>query len=114
MDIKQLKTNDNIQFGRKQFPKDKILIVGEEINEKEYEALITMGKEISVLEGNVPVGPSVAELEISDLKEQIVALREFNEGLKKELHDAEKERDSLKALLEKAEMDAKPQKEKGK
>jgi hypothetical protein len=100
MDIKQLRTNANIQFGRKQFPKDTILTVGNEINEKEYEALITMGKEIFVLSEKVSTGPSMSAIEEIEILEHIDAIEEANKKLLEENTAIKIENEELKAELQ--------------
>jgi cell division protein FtsB len=84
---KQLIANDNILFGRKHFAKGAILTVGKEITEKEAEALLSMGKEISVLdEGVSSVGSSIEQEElITVLEKEKAALTAENAALMTEI-----------------------------
>jgi len=66
MKTKKLKTNSWIIRGGKQIPPDTILTVGKEIDEKQAEALLSMGKEISPVEETTgqpekPEGPNKAD-----------------------------------------------------
>lgn len=63
---KKIMTNSAIILGRKSIPAGKILIVGRDINQEEFETLRTMGKEASEITGAVP---EVDQL--GDLKKQL-------------------------------------------
>jgi hypothetical protein len=63
---KKIKTNSWVILEGKQIPPDTILTVGKDINEKQAEVLLSMGKEISVVEETTekpekPEGPNKAD-----------------------------------------------------
>lgn len=96
----QLKANENIQFGRKHFEKGSILIVGDEITEKEYEALIGMGKEISVIDEEIIEKNKPASQELNEIMDMMKNLDTENDSLLKEKAALIEENISLKAEIE--------------
>jgi hypothetical protein len=104
---KKLKTNCEIIFGRKIIPKGKVLVVGSDINEKEFAALLAMGKEVQeITDQNNETVDALKDLQVA--VNRIEELSGLNEILREDLKTAkglndntQKELDETKELIDK-------------